>query len=324
MIKFAWPWIFALLPLPLLVRFLLPRARSSSGPALKLPYFDELADLGRTAGGGLSGWRRWLAVTAWLLLVTATARPQWIGPPVSLPVSGRDLLLAVDVSGSMKIKDMTIDDQPVDRLTLIKKVAGDFIKRRRGDRIGLILFGTRAYLQAPLSLDRKTVNQLLQEAMIGIAGEKTAIGDAIGLAAKRLRQRPGQKKVLILLTDGANTAGEVSPLKAAKLARELNISIYTIGIGADRMLVDTFFGRRAVNPSADLDEKTLSKIAEITGGRYFRARDPQDLEKIYALIDRLEPVADKDQTLRPVRELFHWPLAAALGLALLLPELKND
>jgi len=323
-IKFAWPWIFALLPLPLLVRFLLPRARSSSGPALKLPYFDELADLGRTTGGGLSGWRRWVAIGAWLLLVTAAARPQWIGPPVSLPVSGRDLLLAVDVSGSMKIKDMTIDDQPVDRLTLIKKVAGDFIKRRRGDRIGLILFGTRAYLQAPLSLDRKTVNQLLQEAMIGIAGEKTAIGDAIGLAAKRLRERPGQKKVLILLTDGANTAGEVTPLKAAELAKELNISIYTIGIGADRMLVDTFFGRRVVNPSADLDEKTLNKIAEITGGRYFRARDPQDLEKIYALIDQLEPVADQDQTLRPVRELFHWPLAAALGLALLLPGLKND
>jgi Ca-activated chloride channel family protein len=206
---------------------------------------------------------------------------------------------------------------------MIKKVAGDFINRRQGDRVGLILFGSRAYLQAPLSLDRKTVNQLLQESLIGIAGEKTAIGDALGLAVKRLQQRPGDKKVLILLTDGANTAGTIEPLKAAELATEINLSIYTIGVGADRMVVNSFFGNRVVNPSADLDETTLQKIAELTGGRYFRARESQDLEKIYTLLDQLEPVISENQNLRPIRELFYWPLSGALLLAFLMLLLRR-
>ncbi len=316
MLRFAWPYIFFLLPLPLLAYLLLPRARNrAGGAALKVPFFEQLARLDQ---GTASGRRRrgLLALLAWSLLVIAAARPQWVGPPVSLPVSGRDLLLAVDVSGSMKIRDMEIGGRAANRLEAIKKVAGAFISRRCGDRIGLILFGTRAYLQAPLSLDRKTVKQLLDEAMIGIAGEKTAIGDAIGLAVKRLRKRPGQKKVLILLTDGANTAGTVTPLKAAEMAAKLKVVIYTIGIGANRMVIDTFFGRRLVNPSADLDETMLKKIARLTGGRYFRARDLQELEKIYALIDRFEPVVDNNQALRPVRDYFYWPLAFALGVGL--------
>ena len=318
MIEFTWINFFAALPLPGLVYLLLPRARSTSGRALKIPFFQELAALRQTSSGKSSNWLRLLAVIAWILLICALARPQWIGEPLSMPISGRDLLLAVDISGSMQAKDMKIKNQPVDRLTMIKKVAGDFIERRQGDRIGLILFGTRAYLQAPLSLDRKTVNQLLQEALIGIAGEKTAIGDALGLAVKRLRQRPGEKKVLILLTDGANTAGTIEPLKAAELAKEIKLSIYTIGVGADRMVVKSFFGNRVVNPSADLDEKTLQKIAELTDGRYFRAREKEDLEKIYTLLDKLEPVLSEDQTLRPIRELFFWPLGGALLIAFLL------
>lgn len=318
MIEFAWVKIFAALPLPLLVYLLLPRAHNNSGRALKIPFFQELEELRQTSTGKSSRWLRLLAVIAWLLLVCAAARPQWIGDPISMPISGRDLLLAVDISGSMQAKDMEINKQQVDRLTMIKKVAGEFIERRQGDRIGLILFGSRAYLQAPLSLDRKTINQLLQEALIGIAGEKTAIGDALGLAVKRLQQRPGDKKVLILLTDGANTSGTIDPLKAAELAKEAKLSIYTIGIGADRMIVKSFFGNRVVNPSADLDEKTLQKIAELTGGRYFRARESLDLEKIYSLLDKLEPVISEDQNLRPIRELFFWPLSGALVLIFLL------
>ena len=323
MIEFVWVKFFLILPLPLLVYLLLPRARSTSGRALKVPFFQELENLRQTSSGKSSNWLRLLAVIAWILLVCAAARPQWIGEPLSMPISGRDLLLAVDISGSMQAKDMEINRKPVDRLTLIKKVAGEFIERRQGDRIGLILFGTRAYLQAPLSLDRKTVNQLLQEALIGIAGEKTAIGDALGLAVKRLLQRPGERKVLILLTDGANTAGAIDPLKAAELAKEGKLSIYTIGVGADRMMVKSFFGNRLVNPSADLDEKTLQKIAELTGGRYFRAREKKDLEKIYALLDKLEPVLSEDQALRPIRELFYWPLSGALLIAFLLLILRR-
>ena len=323
MIEFVWVKFFLILPLPLLVYLLLPRARSTSGMALKIPFFQELENLRQGSSGKNSNWLRLLAVIAWILLICAAARPQWIGEPLSMPISGRDLLLAVDISGSMQAKDMEINRKPVDRLTMIKKVAGEFIERRQGDRIGLILFGTRAYLQAPLSLDRKTVNQLLQEALIGIAGEKTAIGDALGLAVKRLLQRPGERKVLILLTDGANTAGAIEPLKAAELAKEGKLSIYTIGVGADRMMVKSFFGNRVVNPSADLDEKTLQKIAELTGGRYFRAREKKDLEKIYALLDKLEPVLSEDQALRPIRELFYWPLSGALLIAFLLLILRR-
>jgi len=323
MTTFSWPWMFFVLPLPLLVYFVLPRARTTTGMALKIPFYQELDGFYPNKSGKISIWVSMLAVIAWILLVGAAARPQWIGEPLSTPISGRDLLLAVDISGSMQIKDMELDSQQVERLTMIKKIAGNFIKRRQGDRIGLILFGTQAYLQAPLSLDRKTVNQLLQESLIGMAGKKTAIGDALGLAVKRLQKRPGKRKVLILLTDGANTSGSIEPLKAAELAAEAKVSIYTIGVGADRMLVDTFFGQRVVNPSADLDEKTLKTIAKLTGGRYFRARDPRELEKIYTLLNKLEPVVSEDQSLRPVRDLFCWPLSAALLLAFLLMVIRR-
>ncbi len=323
MTRFVWLWAFAALPLPLIFYLLLPRARSSAGKALKIPFFNELSGFCETSGRKNAKGIKFLAVAAWILLVLAAARPQWIGEPLSLPISGRDLLLAVDVSGSMKAMDMEINGEPVDRLTAIKKIAGEFIKKREGDRIGLILFGSRAYLQAPLSLDRKTVNQLLQESMIGIAGKKTAIGDALGLAVKRLHERPGKRKVLILLTDGANTAGTIEPLKAAELAKTDKVAIYTIGIGAERMVVNSFFGSRVVNPSADLDEGTLKKIAQITGGRYFRARESADLENIYALIDKLEPVKSENDSLRPVHELFSWPLGCALLLAFLLIGIKS-
>ncbi|MCK5680474.1 VWA domain-containing protein [bacterium] len=318
MTKFIWPWIFAALPLPLICYFLLSKAKSSVGKALKIPFFRELAGFSENTNKRNSNWLKICAIIAWVLLILAAARPQWMGEPVSMPISGRDLLLAVDISGSMKAKDMEIRGQAVDRLTMIKMVAGEFIERREGDRIGLILFGSRAYLQAPLSLDRQTVNQLLQESMIGIAGEKTAIGDALGLAVKRLHERPGERKVLILLTDGANTAGSIEPLKAAELAKTGKVSIYTIGIGADRMVVNSFFGNRVVNPSADLDEKSLNEIAQLTGGRYFRARKSADLEQIYALLDKLEPVLSEDHSLRPIRELFHWPLSLALLIAFIV------
>jgi len=325
MIHFEWPWIFFAAPLPLLLRLLLPSADTVKEAALRVPSLAAYAmDGGTQSGKGAR--RRWLlspAVLAWLLLVTAAARPIWQGDPVELPVSGRDLMLAVDISGSMQIEDIVQGRQQVSRLTAVKKVAGDFIERRIGDRIGLILFGSQAYVQTPLTFDRKTVQSLLQDAAIGLAGEQTAIGDAIGLAVKRLLQNPpdknmGGNKVLVLLTDGASNAGEVQPLKAAELAAKQGLTIYTIGIGADEMVVNSFFGSQRVNPSADLDEKTLSEIAKATGGKYFRARDGKQLEKIYTLLDELQPVAQDKQTFRPQRALFYWPLGAAMLLAGLL------
>jgi Ca-activated chloride channel family protein len=253
----------------------------------------------------------------WLLLIAAAVRPQWIGEARELPVTGRDLLLAVDISGSMDTQDMIWQNRQVNRLVVVKAVAGDFIQRRRGDRVGLVLFGSRAYLQTPLTFDTETTATLLEESEIGLAGRETAIGDAIGLAVKRLREDAASDRVLILLTDGANTSGEVQPMQAAEFAAREGLTVYTVGVGADEMRVQDFFGSRVVNPSADLDEDTLRAIAERTGGRYFRARDAAGLAQIYEILDELEPVESDVEIIRPVRELFYWPMGLAYALAML-------
>jgi len=317
MMQFEWPWLWLLLPLPWLLRRLLPAVSPRGDAALRVPFLEDF----KAAHGGhqqvtLLRWPLWVAAMAWLLLIAALTRPQWLGDAVELPVSGRDLMLAVDLSGSMEVEDFQWQGKLVNRLVASKVVASRFIDRRTGDRLGLILFGQQAYLQTPLTFDRETVKQLLLESAIGLAGKETAIGDAIGLAVKRLRDHPVNSRVLILMTDGANTAGEVDPLKAAELAADAKLKIYTIGIGADELLVSSLFGTRRVNPSQDLDEKTLRAIAESSGGRYFRARDMQELEKIYQLLDELEPVDDDARYFRPVHALYPWPLAAALLLAL--------
>ena len=318
MIHFVWPWLWLILPLPWLIRRFVPAVNSAEQAALKVPFLEDFS-VAQSQQATLSNkpWALWLAIAAWCFLVLASTRPQWLGEPIEQGVSGRDLMLAVDLSGSMKEQDFFINNQAVDRLTATKRVANQFIERRVGDRIGLILFGTNAYLQTPLSFDRKTVQILLNEAAIGLAGESTAIGDAIGLAVKRLQSQT-DSRVLILLTDGANTAGEVSPIKAAEIAAQHQLKIYTIGIGADEMIVRSFFGSQRVNPSRDLDEKTLTAIAEKTGGRYFRARNTDELKQIYQLLDELEPVEKDQQFFRPRNELFFWPLGFALFLTAII------
>ncbi len=315
MIEFSWPWLLLALPVPFLIRRFTPTRQIAQQAALIVPFIEDFS--GPQFGGHSTAthWPLRTAFIAWCLLVIACARPQWLGEPIEQAVSGRDLMLAVDLSGSMEEQDFVINDQGVDRLTATKWVARDFIDRRVGDRIGLILFGTNAYLQTPLTFDRQTVITLLNESVTRLAGESTAIGDAIGLAVKRLQNQQADSRVLILLTDGANTAGEVTPLKAAELAAEHGLKIYTIGIGADEMIVRSFFGNRRVNPSADLDEKTLTDIAEKTGGRYFRARDTEQLAQIYRILDELEPVEKDQQYFRPRTELFFWPLSFALAIA---------
>lgn len=315
----AWPWMLLWLPLPFLLRKLLPPVVSTREAGLKVPSFRGFSVLNeRSEVEQLLNWRFWVAVVAWILLVLASARPQRIGDELDVPVSGRNLMLAVDLSGSMDAKDFELGNRRVDRLTATKAVASDFIGRREGDRIGLILFGERAYLQVPLTLDRETVNILLLESFIGLAGEKTAIGDAITLAVKRIHEQGAEadEQVLVLLTDGANTAGEVDPLKAAELAQQIGLRIYTIGIGAEQMVVSSITGGlRRVNPSADLDEETLTRIADMTGGRYFRAKDTAGLQEIYRLLDEMEPVAEPEAGFRPVKSLYYWPLGGAIALA---------
>lgn len=318
----AWPWVLLALPLPLIVRYFLAEAKGLGEAGLRVPSVERFAALRQRSGmEQLLNWRFWVAVLVWILLVVAAARPQRIGEELDVPVAGRNLMLAVDLSGSMDQKDFELGGRRVDRLTATKAVASDFIDRREGDRIGLILFGERAYLQVPLTLDRETVNTLLMEAFIGLAGEKTAIGDAITLAVRRVYEQHESEgdQILVLLTDGANTAGEISPTKAAELAQQVGLRIYTIGIGAEQLEVSSLFGgRRHINPSADLDEATLTKIAELTGGRYFRATDTASLQNIYKLVDELEPVEEPESGFRPVKSYYFYPLAFAFALVTLM------
>jgi Ca-activated chloride channel family protein len=321
-LEFAWPWMFAAVFLPLLSARLLPRAKTTPQAALRFPFFSALQQDPDKAHPRRPRLRILLAIATWLLLVAAASRPQWIGETVHLPVSGRSMMLAVDISGSMRTEDMVINGRPVMRLSAVKLVAGEFVENREGDRLGLILFGDQAYLQTPLTFDRRTLHILLDEAAIGLAGKATAIGDAIGLAVKRLRGQPERNRVLILLTDGANTAGSVDPLKAADLAANEGVRIYTIGVGADDMMPGPL--RLLSSGKSQLDEASLQAIAKKTDGRYFRARDTRSLQQIYALLDEIEPVSEDEQSYRPVEELYTWPLALALLFSLLgaLPDIR--
>ena len=304
MITFDWPWLLALLPLPFILRFLLPVAASGNDAALLVPDIRDFeSEHITTTRRSLRRWPLFIYLLLWLCLLCAAARPQWIGDPIELPVSGRDLMLAIDLSRSME-HTFTHNFRSVSKLDATKAVAGDFIDKRVGDRIGLILFGDQAYVQAPLTFDRTTVKTLLFEAVTGLAGNATAIGDAIGLAVKRLDTEYNQDRVLILLTDGVSNAGEIRPEKAANIAAQKGLKIHTIGIGS--------------RGSRELNEQTLRTIAKKTGGRYFRAHNVTELQQIYALIDELEPVERDTQSYRPRWSLFYWPLGVALVLAALL------
>ena len=317
MFEFAFPLIFLTLPLPLLWWWWQRPDDAVSAP-LWLPFAQRWRDAQTTSSLTRSvRWRTWLSpFLIWFLLVLAAAQPQWVGEPIANQRSGRDLMLVVDLSGSMEATDLVLNNSPATRLDVLKKVMGEFIAHRDGDRVGLVLFGEQAYLQAPLTFDRKTVQQFLQESEIGLAGaRRTAIGDGTAMGLKHLQESLAERRALILVTDGANNGGELTPEQATEMATKLNTTVYTIGVGADEMIVrDAFFGSRRVNPSADLDEDALRRIAQQTGGRYFRARDEKELATIYHDIDLLEPVKSDNHWLRPTRALYAYPLLAAIGL----------
>jgi Ca-activated chloride channel family protein len=310
MISFAWPWLFILLPFPLFI-YLLPAKKSTEqSSALMMP---NLIQVESAAQESKSKKKMPLIILSlcWLLFVLALTRPQWLGEAVDIPTQGREMMIAVDLSGSMEIEDMSLNGRSVNRLHMLKVVLGDFIERRVGDRLGLILFADDAYMQTPMTFDRKTVRQMLDESELGLVGRKTAIGDAIGLAVKRFAIKEESNKVLLLLTDGQNTAGKITPEESLELAIAKDITIYTVGIGADEMLQQSLWGNQRINPSADLDEKSLTRIADKTGGQYFRAKDSQSMNDIYNLLDKLEPIEQDQQQMRPLTALFYWPLALA-------------
>ena len=256
-----------------------------------------------------------------VLCVIALARPQAGEKETEIVTEGVDIVLCLDTSGSMQALDFELDGKRVDRLAVVKKVVNDFVKKRKDDRIGMVVFGEQAFTQCPLTMDYGVLLSFLRRLEIGMAGDSTALGSALATSVKRLRDVSGKSKVVILLTDGRNNAGKISPLTAAEIAKTYHIKVYTIGVGKEGkspFLVDTFFGKDYVYQEVDLDEKTLKEIADITGGQYFRAMDTAGLEKIYDQIDRMEKTEAKIKEYMEYEELFH--LFALSGLLLFLIE----
>ena len=314
--QFAAPmWLWAL-PLPLLVALVLPAMRRSDAAALLHP---DKGSLGLVASAASGRSRRFsfplLLFIAWVALCIAAARPQSFGDAVQPPSNGRGMMLAVDLSGSMQEEDMRLGGRDVDRLTAAKAVISDFLDARGGDRVGLVVFGDRAFVLTPVTADLNAVRDQLGDTVVGLPGQSTALGDAIALSVKRLVKLPASERVLILLTDGVNTAGQLEPLKAAELARDNGVRIHTIAIGGDGVV--SVFGMQLPTGGGDVDEATLSDIAASTGGQFFRARDTASLAKIYAEINRLEPMPSKSQAIRPKIE-HYLPMLIVAAAALLL------
>lgn len=312
MLHFAYPWVFLLLPLPLLMHWLAP-AHQEPRLAVYVPFMRVLARVagGASAAGTVITKRRRIqlmqVVLAWFAIIAATARPLWLGEPVIRELPMRDLLVALDLSGSMETRDFTdADGEVAERLTAAKQVLDQFLARRDGDRVGLVFFGSVAFLQAPFTDDLDVVRELLDEAQVRMLGPRTVLGDAIGVAIPLFERSEVDERVLIALTDGNDTGSLVPPARAAEIARDHGIRIFTIAMGDPQAA-----GEQA------LDEATLQVVAATTGGAYYHADDLSELEAIYAELDRLTPRQVESQSYRPEHELFHWPLGFAIGLSLL-------
>ena len=303
MLEFAWPLAAAAIVLPWLVARFAPAAAPIATP-LRVPFLRE-ARAWQAAGDGMRPrLRRSLALAAFAALVAATCRPQWVGEPITVSPSGRSMLLALDLSGSMRSAVAGTDVG----LDVVRRTARKFIAGRTGDRIGLIVFGTRAHLQAPPTFDLRALAEMVDETFIGLAGEGTALGDAIALGVARLRAMKRDERVLVLLTDGSNTEGVLDMAEATQLARHHGVRVHSIGIGAP--LADA-----AQRTGEGLDERALKLVAAQTGGRYFRADSSDALRRVYEAIERQEPARDQ-RRYRERTELYAWPLGLALILAL--------
>lgn len=321
MLKFQWPFLITLLPLPLLINyFFYKKSKAISSPnGLKLPFYDDLIQQVKPNAFNIkTNWsiKNLLKLLLWLSFILAAMRPIWIDSPINLQIPTHDIILAIDISGSMQAEDMG-SGTTTTRLDVVKQLGHKFLATRKSDRIGLIFFGSLAFVSSPLTLDQDSLHNFLEKTQIGFAGQKTAIGDAIGLAVKRLESGKDQPentetRFIVLLSDGSNTSGEVDPIEAAKIAAEHKIKIYTIGIG------QTSNNPLDILTGLSLDEKQLKEIARLTDGQYFHAGNKQALSNIYNEINNLEPTSDENKTLRPESEYFIYPLLVALGIIILL------
>lgn len=322
--EFLWPWVLVLAVAPVLAHWLLPAVGHRRWPALRLPASQWRVDnrsTRRSAAGRLSP----LLVLAWVLLVLAAARPQVLQQAVALPEPAREMILAVDLSGSMAEADMRLGGRPVDRLVAVKAVLTDFLERRQGDRVGLVVFGSQAYTLTPLTTDLATVREQLADMDITMAGRETAIGDALALSVRRLREAASDDngdvasargRVVVLLTDGVNNAGVVEPERATALAAAEGVKVHTIGFGRDGG-APGLFGMVVPRAQAEIDESALRAISDATGGRFFRAQDTGTLSEIYAELDRIEAREAEAPPAQSGRDVFHWPLSAAWLLLVL-------
>jgi Ca-activated chloride channel family protein len=320
MLELSWPWMFLALPVPVLIYWLVPRAPRQEA-ALRVPFYRQLVQLHTDASRHYNKNPLILlcCITIWILVVIASSRPQWVGEPVQIPTTGRDMMLTLDLSGSMEARDMFLNNTQLSRFQVMKAVISDFVDKRQGDRLGLALFAAHAYIMTPMTHDLGTVRKLVEELEIGVIDESaTAIGDAIGLSVKHLREQPENNRVLIVLTDGINNAGELTPVQAAQLARTEGIRMHVVGIASDQFAQRSLFGNRAGGLRSEIDDDTMAQIAEMTGGRYFRARSLEDMIQIYDELDQMEPIEQDEQTYRPITLLFYWPLGVALLLSYLL------
>lgn len=312
MFEFDLPWMFALLPLPLLVHWLVP-AHQECQDSIRVPFFQRLVDLtklkprkGTVVLQRVLFQKLWVSTT-WIMIVIALAKPLWIGEPIEQTKSARDLMVAVDLSGSMETSDFKLTDgQEISRLEAVKQVLGEFAQQRENDRLGLIVFGDSPYLQAPFTEDHDTWLALLEETEIAMAGQSTMFGDAIGLAIKLFEGSKTENRVLIVLTDGNDTGSKVPPIEAAKVAADRNVTIYTIAVGDPEAS-----GEEAV----DID--VMNSIAKITGGNAYQAVNRSELAQVYEDIAALEPEKHETLSFRPHRSLHHYPLGIVIGGSLL-------
>ena len=317
MYQFIWPIVFLILPLPLLCRYLfrgsMNTSQTASG-AIKVPFFERLKKLNLPTQTNDRRFSPLLWAIVWILLVTAAARPVWFGKPIPLNKEARNIMLTLDVSASMDEQDFDRFNRPITRLEIVKMLAKDFIQKRAHDNLGLVIFGSEAYTYAPLSPDTKTLIGLLDEIGIGIAGDQTAMGDALAMAVQSVASVPDNNRIVIFMSDGFANAGNISIEEALKIAKDTHVKVYTIGIGSDKQALQDFFGFVQMNATADLDEETLRTIATETGGQYYRAKSSGDLQKIYDLIDKLETSNTEDGAIRPRKEMAFYLILLALAL----------
>ncbi len=313
--EFLWPVVFLFFPLPLVFRWLFQpdlSAQQTRIQALRVPFFQQIRPFVFTGKAPHHSSAKWLLTAFWVCCLLSAARPVWYGQAETITQNVRNIVLALDASGSMQEQDFDIQNNPVSRLSLVKLLVDDFLQKRQGDEVSLVIFGSEAYTYTPLTYDMKTLRQLLSEIDVGIAGEMTAIGDALALSVANAGKVPAESRIVILLSDGTVNAGVVSVKEAVKMAQKAGVKVYTIGVGSSPLMMQSFMGfRQLVNPAADLDEQTLTEIAEQTGGKYFRAKTSQDLKEIYETINELEPVQNDGILFRLRTELFYIPLLMA-------------